>query len=309
MTSWGYGWYPRSLTVAERRAKAQKQAAKLGKKGVSLDPVILDGRRIASSWWGMHWNENLERYADFAYRLERGRSYVRHGQVLDLRIEKGIVRAKVAGSRSTPYDVQIKIKSMPLATWKSLVEKASGRIESVSVLLEGGFPEELRDLFFSPKDGLFPTPKQIEFSCTCPDWASMCKHVAATLYGVGARLDRQPSLFFDLRGVKLDDLVGKAAGAAVKTLLSRAAGKPASKGRRILAAAAPADIGAVFGIDMGTAVAPTEGTQPPPAAEPNRNLVESGGPVRAERNERRPASESFNRRIQEEFTHDSQSST
>ena len=253
MTAWGYGMYPRSLTVAERRAKAQKQAAKLGKKGIALDPVLLDGRRIASSWWGLHWNENLERYADFAYRLERGRSYVRNGMVLDLKIEAGQIRAKVAGSRSTPYDVTVKIKPLPPATWKALVAKASGKIESVSTLLEGGFPEELRELFFSQAGGLFPTPKQIEFECTCPDWASMCKHVAATLYGVGARLDRQPALFFDLRAVKLDALVGKAAGAAVKTLLTKAAAKPAGKSRRIFGdAAAPADIGAVFGIDMET---------------------------------------------------------
>ncbi len=216
-----------------------------------MDPVTLQGRTIASSWWGAHWNENLERYADFAYRLERGRSYVRNGMVLDLKIAAGQITAVVAGSRPKPYNIKVTIDPLDKGAWKTLVAKASGQIDSVSKLLEGEFPADMKEVFFAQTGGLFPTPKAIKFECSCPDWASMCKHVAATLYGVGARLDRQPAMFFELRGVKLDDLVGKAAEKAAKSLLEKAAApKPSAvKGRRILdAAAVPSDLSAVFGV-------------------------------------------------------------
>lgn len=263
--SWGYGWHPPRISVAERREMAAKQAAKMAKKGTPMDPVVLQGRAIASSWWGVHWNENLERYADFAYRLDRGRSYVRNGMVLDLGITAGKITAMVAGSRPKPYDVKITIAPLRPAEWKALVAKASGRIESVSKLLEGEFPADLKDIFFAQTGGLFPTPKEIKLGCSCPDWASMCKHVAATLYGVGARLDRQPAMFFALRGVQLDDLVGKVAHEAAKSLLDKAAiPRPAaSRGRRILASSAlPTDIGAVFGITVQGQSAPTAAGQP-----------------------------------------------
>lgn len=271
MMGWGYGWYPRQMTMAEKRERAARQTVKLGKKHGLLDPVILESRRIASSWWGIHWNENLERYADFAYRLDRGRSYVRHGMVLDLKIEPGLVRAKVAGSRSTPYDVTIKIKPLPGATWKALVRKASGHVESIGRLLNGGFPEALKDLFFMKAGGLFPTPKEIDLDCSCPDWADMCKHVAATLYGVGARLDRQPALFFSLRGVKMEDLVGKATSAAATALLDKAA-KPSAKGRRIL----KADVNVLFGVSV-------ESNTSAPATAHRRTVTQTDKPTRQEK--------------------------
>jgi uncharacterized Zn finger protein len=239
---------------------AAKQAAKMAKKGTPMDPVTLQGRKIATSWWGAHWNENLERYADFAYRLERGRSYVRNGMVLDLKIAAGQITALVAGSRPKPYNIKVTINPLAADAWKALVSKASGQIESISKLLDGEFPADLKEVFFSQHGGLFPSPKEIKFGCSCPDWASMCKHVAATLYGVGARLDRQPAMFFELRGVKLDDLVGKVADEAAKALLKKAAApKPtAAKSRRILGAGAiPTDIGAVFGIAMEQTPSPT----------------------------------------------------
>lgn len=273
MMGWGYDWYPKPMSAWEKRERAARQAAKLSKKHGALDPVILEGRRIASSWWGIHWNENLERYADFAYCLDRGRSYVRNGMVLDLKLEPGLVRAKVAGSRSTPYDVTVKIKPLPGATWKALVRKASGRVASIGSLLDGGFPEALKDLFFLEAGGLFPTPKEIDLDCSCPDWASMCKHVAATLYGVGARLDRQPALFFSLRGVRMEDLVGKAASAAAAALLGKAV-KPSVKGHRILNVdGAPADISALFGVSV-------ESGTPAPAAARKRVGAHAGKPAR-----------------------------
>jgi len=252
MPYWGWGFFPRHVTVEERKQKAKRQLAKLLKKGVRLDPVTVEGWTIARSWWGAHWNRNLERYADYAYRLDRGRSYIRSGAVLDLKIKTGLIQAMVAGSGRKPYDVKITIKRLDPEKWKELVEKTSGRIETVSGLLEGVFPHELGDLFFAENKGLFPRPKEIRFTCSCPDYASLCKHVAAALYGIGTRLDKQPALFFTLRGVNMDELVGKAATHAAGRLLSKADGRGGSavkKGRILkLDGAGEGSLSGMFGI-------------------------------------------------------------
>ncbi len=250
MSYWGGGFFPRYVSIAERQQKAKKHVAALLKKGIALDPVAIEGRTIARTWWGTHWNKNLERYADYAYRLDRGRSYVRNGAVLDLKIKEGLIVAMVAGSERKPYDVKITIERLDPGKWRTLVKKTSGRIETVSGLLEGVFPHELADLFFAQNKGLFPNPKEIRFACSCPDYASLCKHVAASLYGTGARLDKQPSLFFALRNVDMRELVGKAVAQAAGRLLSKAGGA-SGKGSRILnLSETDGGISEMFGIAM-----------------------------------------------------------
>jgi uncharacterized Zn finger protein len=249
MSYWGWGYFPRYVSVEERKRKAAKQLAAMTKKGVVLAPVVINGRTIARSWWGAHWNRNLERYADFSNRLGRGRSYVRSGAVLDLKIEKGAIMALVAGSGRKPYEVKIRIKPLDAEKWKELVGKAAGEIETLAALLEGVFPRELADLFFGENGGLFPKPKEIHFDCSCPDYASMCKHVGAALYGAGARLDAKPDLFFVLRGVDMHDLVGKAATHATGRLLSKSAVAAGKKGR-ILDLSAAGGVSKMFGIAM-----------------------------------------------------------
>jgi uncharacterized Zn finger protein len=242
--------FPRYVPMAERRTKALCQAEKLRMKNAGLKPVVVAGRTIASSWWGKSWNKNLERYADYSNRIGRGRSYVCNGMVLDLKIEKGTIQAIVAGSHRKPYQVSVRIKTLPSATWRLLVENAAGRIGSMQELLAGQFPEELRELFFSKDQGLFPKPAEISFDCSCPDWASMCKHVAATLFGVGARLDSTPELFFTLRGVSVNELVGQVAKQATEKLLT----KEKVKSKRVMKTAGTGseDIEALFGISMAT---------------------------------------------------------
>ena len=250
----GEGLFPRHVTIEERKQNAKRQLAKLLKQGVVLDPVTVEGRTIARSWWGAHWNQNLERYADYASRLDRGRSYVRSGAVLDLHITHGRILAMVAGSARKPYDVKITIKRLDPGKWKQLVEKTSGQIETVSGLLEGVFPRKLEDLFFVEHKGLFPRPGEIRFTCSCPDWASLCKHTAAALYGTGARLDQQPALFFTLRGVEMDELIGKAATHAARRLLSKADGLGVSavkKGRILkLERTGRGSVSGMFGISV-----------------------------------------------------------
>jgi uncharacterized Zn finger protein len=214
----GRGFF-KQPTVAERKARAQAYLRRHDKgAGAGLDPILIEGA-LAATWWGKAWNGNLEGYADYANRMARGRSYVRNGSVLDLRIAPGEVLALVQGSRPQPYKVRIDIETLHAPARKRLAEACAGKLESAEALLDGRFPEDLKEILVSGKYGLFPAPAQIRFSCSCPDWASMCKHVAATLYGVGARLDRDPSIFFILRGMQAEDLVSQVVGRNVEALL------------------------------------------------------------------------------------------
>ncbi len=238
-----YWKYPKYVTVAEKKAKAEKQLKQLKKKMPDIKPVVLEGNTLARTWWGKSWNTNLERYADYDNRIDRGRSYVRHGAVLDLKITPGHVRALVMGSGAKPYEVIVTIKPLEKAHWQEIQKQCEGQLKSLQDLLAGKFPKTLADIFFNKESGLFPTPKTISFDCSCPDWASMCKHVAATLYGVGARFDEDPSLFFTLRGVDTKDLIAKAVEDTADKLLA----KTKTKRANVLDDANLSDI---FGIDM-----------------------------------------------------------
>ncbi|MDH4163602.1 MAG: hypothetical protein OEW15_13070 [Nitrospirota bacterium] len=239
MAWWGF---PRYVSKAEKQARAANKLERLKKKR-DVKPVILQGSAIARSWWGKSWNKNLEAYADYSNRIGRGRSYVRHGAVLDLQIEPGKITALVQGSRSKPYEIVIQIGKLNRKIWQHIATSCSGMLESVSELVSGKFPKELGELFLQRGAGLFPSPKEIDFTCSCPDWASMCKHVAAALYGVGARLDEDATLLFTLRGVDMADLVGKTVSSKADNLLEMAS----KKSSRVIQ---DADLSALFGIDL-----------------------------------------------------------
>ena len=237
--SWSF---PRYVAKAEKQARAAKKLEKLKKKK-DVAPVIIQGSAIARTWWGKSWNRNLEQYADYSNRIGRGRSYVRHGAVLDLQINAGEIKALVQGSRSKPYEILIKIEKLGKNTWQQVSSSCIGMLDSVSELLAEDFPKELGELFLHRDSGLFPAPKEIAFECSCPDWASMCKHVAATLYGVGARLDDDATLFFTLRGVDMTDLITRTASAKAENLLEKAA----KKSSRIID---DMDLSTLFGIEL-----------------------------------------------------------
>ena len=248
-----YDWKP-YVPVAVRRAQAEKVAAKASKGGAALTPVRAGGNKIATTFWGRAWCDNLERYSDFSNRLPRGRTYLRNGSVIDLKIESGEVRAQVAGSRL--YKTAVKVAAVPKGQWQAIGADCAGSIDSLVELLRGKLSQAVMARICKPGTGLFPAPKEISFDCSCPDWASMCKHVAAVLYGVGVRLDQQPELLFCLRGVDAADLVADA-GLGLKTRQKRPAGA------RVLEDAQLAD---VFGIEI--AGAPVR----PLAASPRANI-------------------------------------
>lgn len=235
----GYGWRP-YVSVGQRRAQARREMDALRKKGVDIQPVQIDGRKITKSFWGQAWCDHLESFSDYANRLPRGRTYVRNGSVCHLAIATGEITAKVSGSEI--YDLKIRISTLPAAKWSDLKRRCSGRIGSLLELLQGKLSGGVMEIVTDRKEGLFPLPGEIKFDCDCPDWASMCKHVAAVLYGVGARLDQQPELLFKLRGVDHLELIEADAEAAVSAATSQ------GKGRRI----ADTDLGDVFGIDLDT---------------------------------------------------------
>ena len=202
-----YGFRP-YIPVGTRRLRAAQELATLKKRGRQTSPVVIEGRTIAATFWGEAWCDNLERYSDFANRLPRGRTYVRNGSVVDLQVTPGRVTALVSGS--TMYDVKVTVAPVPRGRWIAICKDCSGAIDSLVELLQGRFSTGVMTRLCEEKTGLFPSPKDIIFTCSCPDWASMCKHVAAVLYGIGARLDHQPELLFTLRKVDQQDLIAKA---------------------------------------------------------------------------------------------------
>lgn len=239
-----YGFKP-YVSVGARRAQAARELAKLQKKkGRKISPVVIEGRSIAETFWGEAWCDNLERYSDFANRLPRGRTYVRNGSVVDLQVGPGRVTALVSGS--TMYDVKVTVGAMPRARWSAICRDCSGAIDSLVELLQGRFSRGVMTRLCEEKTGLFPSPTDILFTCSCPDWASMCKHVAAVLYGVGARLDHQPELLFTLRNVDSQDLIAKAGSDLAKKHKGPA-------GAKVLASA---DLSEMFGIEMAPATPP-----------------------------------------------------
>jgi uncharacterized Zn finger protein len=235
MGFWGYKSY---VSVADRGVQAEKLVAKLRKKGEGIQPVRVEGRTISTSVWGKAWCSNLESYRDYEHRLPRGRSYLRNGSVVDLKVAKGSITAKVLGSEL--YDIKITIAPVAAPQWAAICRACSGGIASLVELLQGRLDKSVMDRVASKGDGLFPAPAEIKLSCSCPDWADMCKHVAAAMYGVGARLDSAPELLFVLRGVDAKDMIAKA-GAN----LGRA--KPAATKDKVLV---EDDMAALFGLDM-----------------------------------------------------------
>ena len=239
MSAYYDGWKP-YVSVAARRAKAQRELARRKSQGHSGSPVVIAGRTIATTFWGKAWCENLEQYSDYENRLPRGRTYVRNGSVVDLQIAPGAAQALVSGSQL--YSVTVKLSPVAKERWQSICNDCAGEIDSLVELLQGRLSKAVMERICRPQIGLFPSPAEIKLACSCPDGAYMCKHLAAVLYGIGARLDHHPELLFLLRGVDEKQLIA-AAGASIP--LSQAA--PA-KGKVL----GGADLAGMFGLDMGS---------------------------------------------------------
>ncbi len=250
-------WYPRYVPVGVRRARANLKMRELRAQGMKVQPVELRGRTIAGSFWGQRWCEHLESFSDYANRLPRGRTYVRNGSVCHLAIEAGSVEAMVIGQEL--YQVVVRIRPLERPIWKAIKKACAGQIGSVLELLQGRLSDRVMDVVAHRDTGLFPQPGEIELACDCPDWATMCKHAAAVLYGVGSRLDDRPELLFRLRGVDEAELI--------------AADMALPQGAATADTLADGDLGDIFGIDLDPAGS---------ASSPNARKPAAGaGPVAA----------------------------
>ena len=274
MSWYASDFYKPYVSVAARRAKVQRELARAVKRGEDISPVTIVGRTIASSFWGKAWCDNLESYSDYANRMPRGRSYVRNGSVMDLQIGAGKVTAMVSGS--SLYTITVTVAPLAAGRWKSITAACAGKIDSLVELLQGKLSRPVLELLARRGDGLFPEPKELELSCTCPDWASMCKHIAAALYGVGARLDARPELFFTLRQVDQTALI-------TTTGATTAFGaRPESK-----ALASSKGLSSLFGIeldgDAAAVPAPGRAAKPRGSATPTPSRAPAAPPARPAR--------------------------
>ena len=272
-----WGEWGRYVPVAERRAKARREMDKLRKKGKHIQPVTIDGRTIARSFWGKGWCDHLESFSDYANRLPRGRTYVRNGSVCHLDIRPGRIEAIVSGSEL--YHVVIRIKELPAAPWTAIKDTCAGHIGSMLELLQGTLSDQVMAIVTNRRHGLFPQPGEMAFDCSCPDWAVICKHVAAVLYGVGSRLDRQPELLFLLRDVDAEELI-----AAEMAL-------PDADAVTVGDTLADDQLGAIFDIDLDTEADahPVPPKQPPKQPRATRRVAAA--------NSRQPAHAAPGRKI------------
>jgi uncharacterized Zn finger protein len=249
--SWDYYGGFQHQSVAERRKKAEEAVRKMQRNGEKIEPVQIEGRKIATTFWGKAWCDNLESYSDYDNRLPRGRSYVLNSAVVDLKISAGKVAALVQGT--SLYKVNIQIEKLSEKRWEAFKEANAGKVSNLLDLLQGRLSKDILSNITERGSGLFPSPKEIKLSCSCPDRAGMCKHVAAVLYGVGARLDAKPELFFTLRGVDMQALIVAASAGATDPLAGTAEAS----------ALAGEDLSALFGVEIETTpTTPTKQAKP-----------------------------------------------
>ena len=240
----------------EKKLRLERELKKRAARGEVLEPLkILEGKRkITRTFWGNAWCQHIESYHDYENRLPRARNYLRQGNVFNLSVEPGKLRAQVAGS--TLYDVEVTIQSLAADAWREIQQACAGQVGSLLDLLSGQLGSGVMAVIADKERGLFPGPREIRFNCNCPDYASLCKHSAAVLYGVGVKFDADPSLFFRLRGVDPADLLSSGVDQAFA---------PATE-----AALEGEDLSALFGIDFAKEVAEASATEKPCVLKPGK---------------------------------------
>src|ERR1700676_1736163 len=254
--------WKRYVPAAARRRTADRTVAKMQRKGHMPSPVAASRGAIAKSFWGRAWCQNLERYSDYSNRLPRGRTYLRNGSVIDLKIGPGEVTAQVMGSRL--YRITVSIREVAGAHWQAIPRACARSSDTLVELVQGQMSTSVMERITRPGTGLFPSPEEIAFSCNCPDSAAMCKHVAATLYGIGARLDVEPELLFGLRKVDAKELIARAGEGGTPVQKLPDAGRILDSSK----------LAAVFGIDF-------DGVDAKPSHKPTAKKAKSLAPRKA----------------------------
>jgi uncharacterized Zn finger protein len=201
-------WSPPTTSFAERHAEALAPVRAPGaprEKPAPAAPPVAGG----SSWWAQRWIAALERFStEFGHRLERGREYAQTGRVHDMRLEGPVVVAAVSGSRPEDYEVRISLERIEDRTWEQVTEAMASRAAFIAALLAGEMPQEIDQAFSQGGSHLFPASEEdLWTSCTCPDWANPCKHVAAAHYVLAELIDNDPFVLFDMRGRSREEVL------------------------------------------------------------------------------------------------------
>lgn len=201
-------WSPPTTSFAERHAEAlapvRAPGAPVARPAPAAAPVA-----GGSSWWAQRWIAALERFStEFGHRLERGREYAQTGRVHDMRLEGPVVVASVTGSRPEDYEVRISLERIEDRTWEQVIEAMASRAAFIAALLAGEMPQEIDQAFSQAGSHLFPANEEdLWTSCTCPDWANPCKHVAAAHYVLAELIDNDPFVLFDMRGRSREEVL------------------------------------------------------------------------------------------------------
>ena len=174
-------------------------------------------------WWARRWVEVLESFG-WSNRLQRGRTYARKGQVMNIDVRPGRITARVQGSRRTPYSVRIEIAPLSDEEWERAIDALAEQALFAARLLDGEMPPEIEQAFGAMGISLFPTSDDVAMGCSCPDWAVPCKHIAAVYYLLAEEFDRDPFLLMTLRGRTRDQVMAalRARRAAAAPLVEEA---------------------------------------------------------------------------------------
>lgn len=200
-----------SATAGSKSARSAKSghAGKAGDKATAgitarttAVPVPARPRAVGTTWWGQRWITVLEHGSrDGVTRLGKGRAYARDGHVHGLEIKPGMVRATVTDDELDSHLVTLKLGAFDAKTWQRILQQMSGQALFAAELLNGVMPKDIERVFRSVGKSLFPSDThEIDADCSCEDWSSPCRHVAATHYVLGEALDHDPFLLFELRG-------------------------------------------------------------------------------------------------------------
>jgi uncharacterized Zn finger protein len=178
-----------------------------GRAPLRLPSKSRTGAEFGTHWWARRWLAALEKFG-WAARLERGRDYARRGNVLDLDITPGHIKAQVQGSRPWPYQVEVGLEPLTDEQWDRVIHRLGRQALYAAKLLAGDMPQNIEDIFNAAGVALIPkTATAFTMTCTCPDPVVPCKHIAAVFYVLGQEFDRDPFVLFELRGRTRQDVV------------------------------------------------------------------------------------------------------
>jgi uncharacterized Zn finger protein len=198
---YGKIWHSRHNLNYRLKTKFRRKLIAFEKKNPDITPFKIDSNTLASNWWAKAWNAHLKSHNFNSLQLEKGKLYFRCEALADLKIRNNQITGTVLGSNIEPYYSKITINPITKTKWLKITKLYEGHLELFEKVLDHQFPKELSEVFTNKSLGLFPTTKEITFECSCPSRLNLCKHTAVVLFAFGAKIDLDPQILFELRGV------------------------------------------------------------------------------------------------------------